>query len=120
MHGQRHPVLTLRMITKLNFLQEPWTIAGKGAKMINGERLWNRLFELAEIGKQEGGGVTRLSFTEEERAAKGLVASYMEEASLSVYEDTVGNLFGRREGIDPEATAILVGSHVVSVYLQRR
>ena len=49
--------------------------------MIDGERLWNRLFELAEIGKQEGGGVTRLSFTEEERAAKELVASYMDEAA---------------------------------------
>ena len=37
--------------------------------MIDGERLWKCLFELAEIGKQEDGGVTRLSFTEEERAA---------------------------------------------------
>ena len=55
--------------------------------MIDGERLWNRLFELAEIGKQEGGGVTRLSFTEEEHAAKELVASYTEEAGLSVYEE---------------------------------
>ncbi len=84
--------------------------------MIDGERLWNRLFELAEIGEQEGGGVTRLSFTEEERAAKSLVASYMEEAGLSVYEDAVGNLFGRREGSDPEAPVVLVGSHVDSVY----
>ncbi len=84
--------------------------------MIDGERLWNRLFELAEIGKQEGGGVTRLSFTEEERAAKELVASYMEEARLLVYEDAVGNLFGRREGRNPEAPVVLVGSHVDSVY----
>jgi len=84
--------------------------------MIDGERLWNRLFELAEIGKQEGGGVTRLSFTEEERAAKSLVASYMEQADLSVYEDAAGNLFGRREGSDPEAPVVLVGSHVDSVY----
>ncbi len=84
--------------------------------MIDGERLWNRLFELAEIGKQEGGGVTRLSFTKEERAAKELVASYMEEARLSVYEDAVGNLFGRREGRNPDAPAVLVGSHVDSVY----
>src|SRR5918997_3094625 len=86
------------------------------AEMIDGERLWHRLFELAEIGKQEGGGVTRLSFTEEERAAKSLVASYMEEAGLSVYEDAVGNLFGRREGNDPDAPVVLVGSHLDSVY----
>jgi allantoate deiminase len=84
--------------------------------MIDGERLWRRISELGEIGGQEEGGVTRLSFTEEERAAKDLVSSYMEEAGLSVYEDAVGNLFGRREGRDPSSPTVLVGSHVDSVY----
>jgi allantoate deiminase len=85
-------------------------------KMIDGERLWRRISDLGEIGKQRGGGVTRLSFTEEERAAKDLVASYMEEAGLSVYEDAVGDLFGRREGRNPGSPTVLVGSHVDSVY----
>ena len=84
--------------------------------MINGERLWHRISEVGGIGRQEAGGVTRLSFSEEERAAKDLVASYMEAAGLSVYEDAIGNLFGRREGRDPDAPAVLVGSHVDSVY----
>ena len=84
--------------------------------MIDGERLWRRLFELAEVGKQESGGVTRLSYTEAERAAKKVTASYMEEAGLKVYEDAVGNLFGRREGRRPEAPVLLVGSHLDSVY----
>jgi allantoate deiminase len=84
--------------------------------MVDGERLWRRLSELSEIGKQESDGVTRLSFTQEERAAKDLVSSYMEEAGLAVREDAVGNLFGRREGRDPDAPAVLVGSHVDSVY----
>jgi allantoate deiminase len=84
--------------------------------MVDGGRLWHRLSELSEIGKQDSGGVTRLSFTQEERAAKDLVASYMEEAGLAVREDAVGNLFGRREGRDPDAPAVLVGSHVDSVY----
>ena len=83
---------------------------------MDGERLWRRISELGEIGRQEGGGVTRLSFTDEERAAKDLVASYMQEAGLSVREDAAGNLFGRREGRNPEAPAVLVGSHVDSVY----
>jgi allantoate deiminase len=91
-------------------------MGGSEAKMIDGERLWRRISDLGEIGKQRGGGVTRLSFTEEERAAKDLVASYMEEAGLSVYEDAVGNLFGRREGRDPGSPAVLIGSHVDSVY----
>ena len=84
--------------------------------MVDGGRLWRRIFDLGEIGRQEAGGVTRLSFTDEERAAKDRVASYMEEAGLSVREDAAGNLIGRREGCDPDAPAVLVGSHVDSVY----
>jgi allantoate deiminase len=84
--------------------------------VVDGGRLWSRLSELAEIGKQESGGVTRLSFTAEERTAKDLVASYMEEAGLLVREDAAGNLFGRRDGRDPNAPVVLVGSHVDSVY----
>jgi allantoate deiminase len=71
---------------------------------------------LGEIGKQESGGITRLSFSKEERAAKDLVASYMKEAGLMVREDAVGNLIGRREGSNPSAPVVLVGSHVDSVY----
>src|SRR5918997_30254 len=88
----------------------------KEGDVIDGERLWRRISDLGEIGKQEGGGVTRLSFTDEERAAKDRVATYMEEAGLSVYEDPAGNMFGRREGRDPDSAAILIGSHVDSVY----
>jgi allantoate deiminase len=84
--------------------------------VIDAERLWRRISDLGEMGKQEGGGVTRLSFTDEERAARDRVASYMEEAGLSVYEDAAGNLFGRREGRDPGSPAVFVGSHVDSVF----
>ena len=84
--------------------------------MVDGERLWHRISDLGEIGKQEEGGVTRLSFTDEERAAKDRVASYMEEAGLSVREDAVGNLFGHREGKSQDAPVVLVGSHLDSVY----
>ncbi|MGG3470623.1 Zn-dependent hydrolase [Neobacillus pocheonensis] len=84
--------------------------------MINEERLWKRLQLLSEIGRTESGGVTRLSFTKEERAAKDLVASYMKEAGLEVREDEVGNLIGRKEGLNPEAAVVLTGSHVDSVF----
>jgi allantoate deiminase len=83
--------------------------------VVDGGRLWERLGEIAEIGKHEEGGVARLSFTPEEREAKELVASYMREAGLAVRQDAAGNLFGRREGRDPGAPAVLIGSHVDSV-----
>ena len=82
---------------------------------INADRLWSRLSELAEIGKSENGGVTRLSFTGEERAAKDLVASYMREVGLEMREDAAGNLTGRREGRGGDAPVVLTGSHVDSV-----
>lgn len=84
--------------------------------MINRDRLWHRLMALGEVGKQADGGVTRLSFSEEESAAKNLVHSWMEEAGLEVWEDAVGNLFGRKVGTDPNAPVVLTGSHVDSVF----
>ena len=84
--------------------------------MIDGERLWRRISDLGEIGSQGEGGVTRLSFTDEERAAKDEVVSYMKEAGLTVREDAAGNLFGRREGRNSDSPSVLIGSHVDSVY----
>jgi len=84
--------------------------------VIQEERLWQRLMELGEIGRQPTGGITRLSFTKEERAAKEKVAAYMKEAGLFVYEDAAGNLIGRKEGTDKDAPVVLVGSHLDSVY----
>jgi len=85
------------------------------AMKVNGDRLWARLQELREIGKRESGGVTRFSFTEEERQAKNLVISYMKEAGLQVREDAIGNIIGRREGTDPKSKTVLTGSHIDTV-----
>jgi allantoate deiminase len=84
--------------------------------VIDGERLWRRISDLGEIGSQGEGGVTRLSFTDEERAAKDKVVTYMKEAGLTVREDAAGNLFGRREGRNSDSPSVLIGSHVDSVY----
>jgi len=82
---------------------------------VSKERLWRRMMELGQIGEQDSGGVTRFSFTEEERQAKNLVISYMKEAGLIVREDAAGNIIGRREGRDPLAPAVLTGSHIDTV-----
>lgn len=83
--------------------------------MINQERLWDRLFELSEIGRKAEGGITRMSFTKEERQAKDLVRSYMIDAGLSVREDAAGNLIGRKEGYQKDAPTVIMGSHLDSV-----
>lgn len=82
---------------------------------INKERLWARLLELGQIGKQTSGGVTRYSFTLDESCAKDLVITYMKEAGLAVREDAAGNIIGRREGRNPWASVVLTGSHIDTV-----
>lgn len=88
----------------------------KGSNIvINANRLWNRIDELASIGKNEKGAITRFSFTKEDRAAKDLVSMYMKEAGMSVREDEIGNLIGLYEGNVPGAPVIIIGSHVDTV-----
>ncbi len=41
---------------------------------INGERLLQRLHDLAQIGATPGGGVTRLALSDEDRAGRDLLA----------------------------------------------
>lgn len=83
---------------------------------INKERLWNTILDLSEIGKSEHGGITRLSFSEEEKSAKEYVTKRMKEAGLTVFEDSIGNLFGRWEGDDRNTPNVMFGSHIDSVF----
>ena len=46
---------------------------------------------------------------------RDFVAGLMEAAGMSVRVDAVGNLFGRYSGGDPDAPAVLLGSHLDSV-----
>ncbi|QSO46450.1 Zn-dependent hydrolase [Alicyclobacillus mengziensis] len=82
---------------------------------VNADRLWQRIQGLHEIGATGEGGVTRFSFTAEERTVKDIVSGFMRDAGLVVHEDAVGNLIGRREGLNPGAKVVLVGSHLDSV-----
>ena len=81
----------------------------------NKERIARTLEALAQYGATTGGGVTRLSYTEEYRAAQDYLRREMEAAGLTVRIDPMGNLIGRREGADSALAAIAVGSHLDSV-----
>ncbi|WNB91729.1 M20 family metallo-hydrolase [Bacillus sp. NEB1478] len=81
---------------------------------ISGERIAERLNEISKIGLTEDNGSNRIGFSKEERMAKELVKSWMENAGLKVKEDGAGNIFGRLEGDNPNST-VLSGSHVDSV-----
>jgi allantoate deiminase len=74
------------------------------------------LAEIARIGADPGGGVSRLAFTPDERAAHDLVAGWLRDLGLSVRVDAIGNTIAERPGGVPGAPAIGIGSHLDSVY----
>ena len=82
---------------------------------VNGERLNARLAEIGRFGANPQGGVTRLGYSEEDRGARALVSTWMQDAGLEPTTDFAGNLIGRRAGGDPTLRPLVFGSHVDSV-----
>lgn len=77
-------------------------------------RVMARADELARLSEDEG-RLTRRSFTPQMRAANDLVAGWMREAGMSVYEDNVGNLVGHYPSAVSNPKVLLLGSHLDSV-----
>ena len=79
---------------------------------INGERLWNSLMEMARIGPGVAGGNNRQTLTDADAEGRALFAAWCDAAGLSMGVDRMGTMFARREGTDPEALPVYVGSHL--------
>jgi len=81
---------------------------------INGKRLQQTLEEMAKIGATPGGGVQRLTLTDEDQAARDLFVKWLKEIDLDVTIDEMGNIFGRRAGTDNDLPPVMSGSHIDS------
>lgn len=79
---------------------------------INGDRLWDMLMEMAQIGPGIAGGNNRQTVTDEDGEGRILFHKWCIEAGLTMGLDQMGNMFMRREGTDPEALPVYVGSHL--------
>jgi N-carbamoyl-L-amino-acid hydrolase len=79
---------------------------------IDADRLWSDLAAMAEIGPGVGSGNNRQSLTDADRDGRLLFQSWCEAANCSVSVDPMGNMFARRAGTDPDAMAVMVGSHL--------
>ncbi len=81
---------------------------------INIDRLMARLRELGGIGALEGGGVSRLAFSDADRQGRDLVVGWMRELGLDVSIDRIGNVIGIRNGLE-DGPAVTAGSHIDTV-----
>lgn len=79
---------------------------------INGDRLWDTLMEMAQIGPGVAGGNNRQTLTDEDGEGRALFQKWCVDAGCSMGLDQMGNMFARREGTDPDALPVYVGSHL--------
>ncbi|EPJ44376.1 MAG: allantoate amidohydrolase [Osedax symbiont Rs2] len=79
---------------------------------INGERLWDSLMQMGEIGGTAKGGVCRLALTDLDKQGRDLFVSWCEEAGCTVSVDKMGNIFARRPGLDNQLPPVVMGSHL--------
>jgi len=79
------------------------------------DRLIERLAALAEIGAIAGTeGCARLALTDEDRAGRDLVVSWMHDLELDVTIDGIGNVVGVMAG-STEGAPVMTGSHIDTV-----
>jgi len=79
---------------------------------INADRLWDSLMEMAKIGPGVAGGNNRQTLTDEDGEGRHLFKRWCDAAGLEMGVDQMGTMFARREGTDPDALPVYVGSHL--------
>ncbi|MGL1957576.1 MAG: Zn-dependent hydrolase [Colwellia sp.] len=86
----------------------------KATLSINAERLQARLQHLGTIGALEGGGVSRLALTDEDKKGRDLVISWMKALNLDIEIDAIGNVIATLKG-QKDLPRIMMGSHIDTV-----
>lgn len=77
-------------------------------------RVMARCDTLAELSETPG-ELTRVYLSAQHIQANRLVGEWMAAVGMTTWQDSVGNICGRYEGLDPQAPALLLGSHLDSV-----
>jgi N-carbamoyl-L-amino-acid hydrolase len=79
---------------------------------VNGQRLWESIMAIGEIGPGEHGGSCRLALTDADRDGRDLFIRWCKEIGCSITIDDMGNIFARRDGRNNELAPIVAGSHL--------
>lgn len=81
---------------------------------INPDRFEATFEEYSAIGATDRNGLHRLTLTDTDREVRDLFVEQLADLDLDVRIDEIGNIFGRREGTDADASPVLIGSHLDS------
>jgi beta-ureidopropionase / N-carbamoyl-L-amino-acid hydrolase len=79
---------------------------------VNGQRLWDALMEMAQIGGTPKGGCKRLTLTDLDKQGRALFAAWCEKEGCVVKVDEMGNMFARRAGVEDHLAPVMMGSHL--------
>ena len=93
---------------------EPLFFLYGNASAVDERRLWQRHLQLAQLGAREDGGVNRQALSHEDGLARVQLKAWAEESGYGFTADEIGNVFIRREGLDPALRPVLIGSHLDS------
>lgn len=74
-----------------------------------------RLEQLSQIGSDNNGGTTRLSYSTEYEQGMNLIREYFQQAGMTVNVDAVGNVIGTYKGNNEELPVVWSGSHLDTV-----
>lgn len=92
------------------------TVKSNGCHVaINKRRLLRDLNAVSRIGIGDHGSVTRLVFSIKELRSRQFLIHQMRQIGLQIHIDRIGNIFGRLNGANPKAPAVLAGSHLDTV-----
>ena len=80
--------------------------------VINGERLWESLMEMAKIGPGVAGGCNRQTLTDDDAKGRDLFQQWCLDAGLEMAVDNMGNMFARRDGAENDLPPVYIGSHL--------
>lgn len=81
----------------------------------NPARMEERIVALGKHGTNPEGGVSRVAYSEADKAGRAYVMGLMRSAGLEVRIDVAGNIIGSRRGKNNQLPVIAFGSHIDSV-----
>lgn len=90
------------------------TVRQQAEREAAASRVMARADQLAAFS-ETADALTRVYLSPEHLQANQLVGQWMQAAGMMVWQDSVGNICGRYEGVQEGAPAVLLGSHLDTV-----